>query len=705
MFGHYKSIFSLSIAVLIFASCAQNSLLDGSQDPHLWLEEIEGEKALDWVKAQNKETLSEITKSERFKKMEQSSLQILQATDKIPMVAMKGKYLYNFWQDKNNVRGLWRRTTLASYKQKNPKWEVVLDLDKLAKQENENWVFKGAECLAPEYQKCLLSLSRGGKDASEVREFDVFKKSFVKNGFHLKEAKSFVDWIDENTVFVATDFGAKSLTDSGYPRILKVWKRGTALDQAKTVFEGDQKDMMVAGRGVDYADGRIAVVHQMVDIFSSKKWVYKKGELQALPVPVSAELVGFFKGYYIFNLRKQWSVGSTQYRQGSLVAVSQKVVANKKVTPSDVQVIFLKNKKSSILNTALLKDKILVNTLEDVQGRLYQVTLQKDQFQNPLQMNLARAGSHLALSATSVYKNDFFFSLQDFLSPEALYHYRAETSSASQLKTLNSRFNNKGMVVRQKWAKSQDGTMVPYFLVGKESQIKKGNAPTLLYAYGGFQISLTPTYKPLVGKLWLEKGGLYVLANIRGGGEFGPSWHQSALKLKRQKAYDDFIAVAEDLIQNKVTTSKKLAIQGGSNGGLLVGAVMAQRPDLYGAVLCHVPLLDMLRYSQLLAGASWMAEYGDPSNPKERDFLKTISPYHNIHENKHYPDLFLMTSTKDDRVHPGHARKMAAKMKALGHKDVYYYENTEGGHAASANLKQQAKMRALSYEFLFKTIY
>ncbi len=705
MFGSCKTIFALIFAMFISAGCAQNSLLDGSRDPHLWLEEVEGKKALNWVETQNKETLGEMTKNERFRNMEQASLKILQATDKIPSVSMEGKYLNNFWQDAKHVRGLWRRTTLESYKQKNPKWEVVLDLDKLAKQENENWVFKGGNCLAPEYKKCLLSLSRGGKDASVVREFDASKKSFVKNGFYLKEAKSAIDWIDENTVFVGTDFGANTLTDSGYPKIIKLWKRGTPLEQAKTLYMGNQKDMVARGYGIDYVGGRLAVVEQLENFFSSKKWIYKEGKLQSLPIPDSAELVGFFQGYFIVDLKNDWSVGSANYKQGSLVGVSQKVLANQKVEPSDVQVIFLKNKKSSILHTAILKDKILINTLEDVQGRLYQVTLQKGQFQNPRQMNLAPKGSHLALSATSVFKNDFFFSLQDFLNPEALHYYNDKNSSSSKIKTLSSRFNNKGMVVRQKWAKSKDGTMVPYFLVGKESQIKKGNAPTLLYAYGGFQVSLTPTYKPLVGKLWLEKGGLYVLANIRGGGEFGPSWHQSALKLKRQKAYDDFIAVAEDLIQNKVTTSKKLAIQGGSNGGLLVGAVMAQRPDLYGAVLCHVPLLDMLRYSQLLAGASWMAEYGDPRNPKERDFLKTISPYHNISEKPEYPDLFLMTSTKDDRVHPGHARKMAAKMKALGHDNVFYYENTEGGHAASANLQQQAKMRALSYEFLFKTIY
>jgi len=705
MLTRNQYLFCVSTALFLFFGCAQNSLLDGSQDPHLWLEEVEGQKALNWVEAQNKETLKEITKSTRFKKMEQTSLKILQATDKIPMVSMEGHYLHNFWQDEKHVRGLWRRTTLESYRQKNPKWEVILDLDKLAEKDKENWVFKGSNCLAPEYKKCLVTLSRGGKDASVVREFDSFKKSFVKNGFSLKEAKSAIDWIDEDTVFVGTDFGPNTLTDSGYPRILKVWKRGTPLEQAKTLVEGNQKDMVVRGLGLDYVGGRLPVVEQLENFFSSKKWVYKKGQLQILPIPESAELVGFFRDYFIVDLKNEWKVGATQYNQGSLVAVSQGVLDKKRVTPSDVQVLFLKNAKSSILHTAILKDKILINTLEDVQGRLYQVTFQKGRFQNPKQMNLARKGSHLGLSATNVYKNDFFFTLQDFLNPESLHHFEDKTASASQLKTLSSRFNNKGMVVRQKWAKSKDGTLVPYFLVGKESQIKKGNAPTLLYAYGGFQVSLTPTYKPLVGKLWLEKGGLYVLANIRGGGEFGPSWHQSALKLNRQKAYDDFIAVAEDLIQNKVTTSKKLAIQGGSNGGLLVGAVMAQRPDLYGAVLCHVPLLDMLRYSQLLAGASWMAEYGDPRNPKERDFLKTISPYHNIHEKTQYPDLFIMTSTKDDRVHPGHARKMAAKMKALGNDNVFYYENTEGGHAASANLKQQAKMRALSYEFLFKTIY
>jgi prolyl oligopeptidase len=690
---------------LLIASCAERNYQSDYKDPYLWLEEIEGPKALDWVKEQNSKTLGAITQNERFKRMQDDSLEILQAKDKIPYVSMMGDHLYNFWQDDKHVRGLWRRTTIASYKQKNPQWEVLIDLDQLAAKEKENWVYKGSNCLAPKYQRCLINLSRGGKDAKVVREFDVKTKSFVKNGFELPEAKSWVDWADQDSLFVATELGANSLTESGYPRIVKLWQRGQKLDGAKKIFEGNKKDMVSHAHRLDYSGGHLHMVSQVVSFFSSKNWLYQNGKLLEIPVPESAKILGFSNDHFIVELRQPWKVDKSQLEQGSLIAVSQRVVANKKVSAQDVQKIFTKDDKSSILVAAVVKDKILVNTLENVLGQVYSIQFKGGRFQPPQKMNLVSGGRHLQLASLSVDKNDFFYNVTDFINPDSLYYYDAKKSSGQLVKSLKPRFNNQGMVVRQQWAQSKDGTKVPYFLVGKKDVIQKGKAPTLLYGYGGFEVSLTPSYKPLVGKLWLEQGGLYVLANIRGGGEFGPQWHQAALQLNRQKAYDDFIAVAEDLIAKGTTNKDRLAIQGGSNGGLLVGAVMTQRPDLFKAVLCHVPLLDMLRYSQLLAGASWIAEYGDPRESKYRDFLSTISPYHNIKEGQSYPHLFLMTSTKDDRVHPGHARKMAAKMTSLGHSKLFYYENTEGGHAASANLKQQAKMRALSYEFLYKTIF
>ncbi len=692
------------LILLILVSCAGHQVrLDGQNDPHLWLENVEGEKALSWVKKQNEKTLQEITASDRYKSLEKNALEILQAKDKIPFVDIKGDYLYNFWQDDKHVRGLWRRTTLNSYKRKRPRWETVLDLDRLSKKEKENWVFKGANCRPPQYQRCLLRLSRGGKDAVEVREFDTKRKAFVKKGFYLREAKSWVDWLDGNHIFVATNEGAESLTESGYPRLVKVWKRGTPLSQAKLVLEAKKTDM--GGFAQTFVDdsGKTALLGRWETFFTKSMFVYENGKSLSIPLQDSAEIHGLFKNHFIVELRKDWTVDEKVYPSGSLIAVARRVVKNKKVQASDVQSLFAPDAKSSILRIAISKDKVLINALESVTGKIFAVGWERDGFAKA-KLIPVKDNAHVTLSSVSPYKSDFFFTLTGFLSPDALYLHSAKSQANQKLKSLPSKFSSKGMTVKQVWATSKDGTQVPYFLIGRSDVIESGKAPTLLYGYGGFEISLTPRYKPVVGKLWLENGGLYVMANIRGGGEFGPKWHQSALKTKRHKAYDDFIAVGEDLIKRGTTTKEKLAIQGGSNGGLLVGAVMTRRPDLFKAVLCHVPLLDMIRYSQLLAGASWVGEYGDPKKSDMKNYLLGYSPYHNVSKDEDYPELFLMTSTKDDRVHPGHARKMAAKMMSQGHKNIRYYENTEGGHAASANLKQKARMRALSYEFLYKTI-
>ena len=698
----YLTLIFLALNLSFCATQSTNQDL-GKDDPNLWLENIEGEKALSWVKSQNTKTLDQVTHTKRYKTMEKQALEILQAKDKIPYVSMMGHQLYNFWQDKKNVRGLWRRTTLKNYKMKNPKWEVVLDLDELGKKEKENWVFKGANCLAPDFKRCLMNLSRGGKDAVVVREFDTVAKKFVSGGFELPEAKTWSDWIDKDHIFVATQFDKDSLTESGYSRIVKIWKRGTPLTQAREVLKGPKSDMAAFGQTFHTPEEKVTLVSRWETFYTTSTQVYRDGKLLPLPVPKSASLVGYFKGAFLLELRKDWKEGDLDFKQGWVVAIDKKVVENQAVTKKDVQVLYKPTQSTSVLRIATTSNRILLNTLENVTGKIYEIE-KTDKGFSPIKPFRMQANTHLTLAATDSFHKDFFFRRSGFLNPDSLYHFNGSQKTMSKIKSLPAKFNGKGMIVKQMWAKSKDGTPVPYFVVGKNSVIKKGNAPTLLYGYGGFEVSLTPSYKPLVGKLWLEKGGVYVMANIRGGGEFGPRWHQAALKTNRQKAYDDFIAVGEDLVKNKLTTKEKLAIQGGSNGGLLVGAVMTQRPDLFKAVLCHVPLLDMIRYSQLLAGASWMAEYGDPRKQEMRDYLLSYSPYHNLSAEKKYPELFLMTSTKDDRVHPGHARKMAAKMMNMGHKNILYYENTEGGHAASANLKQKARMGALTYEFLFKTI-
>ncbi len=700
-----KSIFQSLAVLFFFAACSTSQVsLDGKDDPNLWLENVEGEKALNWVDSQNKKTLSDITKSDRYKNLESNALKILQAKDKIPNVSMRGDYLYNFWQDDKHVRGLWRRTRLKSYQSKNPNWETVLDLDQLAKKEKENWVFKGAKCRAPYYDLCLLTLSRGGKDASVIREFNAITKKFVNNGFNLKEAKSWVGWIDRNHIFVATDFGEGTLTESGYPRLVKVWTRGTEISRAKTVREAKTTDMAAFGETHVDSSGSSSLVATWETFYTTTMALYRGGKTYEVPLPKSAKVVGMFKKHFLVELRKPWKIEGTEYSGGSLLAVKEDVALRKSVTAKDVTLLFKQSNTTSILTTATTKDSVLINALDNVTGKIFEVPFVDNKFAQAKEVPFKK-NTHVVLSAASPFKNDFFFKVSGFLNPDSLYYYNNSTKKHSKVKSLPAKFKSDGMEVQQKWAVSQDGTKIPYFLIGKKEVLKKGNAPTLLYGYGGFEISLTPTYKPVVGKLWLEKGGVYAMANIRGGGEFGPRWHQAALKKNRQRAYDDFIAVGEDLVKNGVSSKDKLAIQGGSNGGLLVGAVMTQRPDLFKAVLCHVPLLDMVRYSQLLAGASWVGEYGDPKNPEMLDYLLTYSPYHNIDPNKKYPELFLLTSTKDDRVHPGHARKFAARMMKLGHKNVHYYENTEGGHAATANLKQKARMRALTYEFLFKTLY
>lgn len=694
------------LSLLLVSSCVQKDKKDledlGKEDPYLWLEEVEDKKALAWTQQKSKATLAKMTQGERYKKLEKEALKILQSPQKIPYVKQQGSYLYNFWKDKKNVRGVWRRTTMSEYRKRNPKWEILLDVDQLAQQEKENWVYKGAKCLAPAYISCLVTLSRGGKDAATVREFDMRSKKFVKNGFSLPEAKTWVDWFDKDNIFVATNYGSGTLTESGYPRLVKLWSRGTDLKKAKLLMEVDKKDIATSAYSLTHREGSLAIVRRWKTFFTADYFLYSNGQLKRLPLPDHIEIAGYLRDHFIIGLRKPWKINGKEFATGSLVAVHHSVVNKKEVAAKDVVEIMRNSSKTSIQSAHVLRDAILVSVLENVRGEVYRINFNKG-FAKPKKIELVK-GAHHTIVSSSPLKNDFFFLTDGFLQPKSFYYYNASLDKTSQLRSLSDHFNSKEMVVQQRWATSQDGTKVPYFLVGKKSQINKGNAPTLLYGYGGFEAPMLPKYSAITGKLWLERGGLYVLANIRGGGEFGPKWHQAALKKNRHKAYDDFIAVAEDIIAKKITNKNKLAIRGRSNGGLLTGAIMTRRPDLFGAVLSIVPLLDMIRYSQLLAGASWMGEYGDPRDPDMREYLLSYSPYHNVDKNRSYPEVFFLTSTKDDRVHPGHARKMAAKMIDQGHK-VHYFEKNDGGHKGDVNLQKLAQWQALTYEFLYKSIY
>jgi len=684
------SILLLSLFWILYLNAQEE------EDPYLWLEEILGQRALEWVKIQNQESTSKLEAVPVFKSIYEKTLEILNSPARIPYVSIYGNYLYNFWRDSEHPRGIWRRTTFEEYKKKEPKWEVILDIDRLAKDENENWVWRGAQLLYPDYSRALIMLSRGGADASVVREFDISTKSFVKDGFQLPEAKSRVSWIDINSLFVGTDFGPGSLTTSGYPRIVKIWKRGTPLNEAKTIYEGKTTSVSAAGYRLFSEEGNIDFIVESPTFFTNIYHILKDGELIKLDIPADAEIESYFKGNFLIRLKSDWNSGNKTYKQGSLIAGKMEDILSGK---KDFKVVFEPTSFSSIQEISRTKNYLLVNILDNVVSRLYRFSMDAKGNWVKKEIILGDKGT-ISISSTDEKRDDFFLNYENFLTPSALYLVNGKTLKIEKIKSMPEFFDSSSYKVLQYKALSKDGTSVPYFVVMGKNTKFNGENPTLLYGYGGFEIALRPSYLSTVGVAWLENGGVYAVANIRGGGEFGPKWHQAALKKNRHKAFEDFIAVAEDMIKRKITSPQKLGIMGGSNGGLLVGSVSMMRPDLFKAVVCQVPLLDMKRYSKLLAGASWIDEYGDPDDPDMWEYIKTYSPYHNVKKDVKYPKIFFTTSTRDDRVHPGHARKMTAKMKDMGH-EVYYYENTEGGHAGAANNQQRAYITALSYSFLY----
>lgn len=668
------------------------------KDPYLWLEDVTGEKALNWVKGQNN-SVAEITKGEGFAALKDRLLKILDSDERIPMVGKDGDYYYNFWREAKHKRGLWRRTTLEDYRKAKPNWEIVLDLDALADAEKENWVWKGAQFLRPNYDKVLISLSRGGADATVVREFDPKTKQFVKDGFYLPEAKSRLSWRGPDSVFVGTDFGKGSLTHSGYPRIVKEWKRGTPLSEAKLVFEGKPEDVSV-GAFMDLTKGFEREFVMRGETFWKSQMYQRKGDkLIKIDKPDDAS-AGIHRDLLFITLRSDWKVGDKTYPAGALLVTNfDDFMAGKR----NFDVLFEPTERKSLAGYSPTKNHIILNELDNVQSRLYVLTRKDGKWTRedlPGAPKFSTANAHAIDPDES---DDYFMTVADYLTPSSLHYGSLGKGAAEKIKETPSFFKSEGLQVTQHEAISKDGTRVPYFQVSRSNIELNGNNPTLLYGYGGFRIPMVPNYQAGTGAAWLEKGGVYVVANIRGGGEFGPKWHDSALKANRPRAYEDFIAVAEDLQKRKVTSPKHLGVMGGSNGGLLVGNMLTMRPDLFGAVVCQVPLLDMQRYHKLLAGASWVAEFGDPDNPKEWEFVKTFSPYHNVAKDTKYPRTLFTTSTRDDRVHPAHARKMVAKMRDMGH-DVLYYENIEGGHGGAANNDQAAFMQALAYAFLWNQL-
>ena len=667
-------------------------------DPYLWLEDVTGERALAWVRERNAATEAALAATPEFRRLEGEIREILDSDARIPGVTKIGAHYYNFWRDARHERGLWRRTTLAEYRKAQPAWETVLDLDALNAAEKENWVWHGADCLAPDYTRCLVALSRGGADADVTREFDLVTKSWVQDGFHRPEAKGGLAWIDRDNVYVYTDFGAGTTSSSGYPLVVKQWRRGTPLARAEVVYRGQPGDMYIAARRQHTPGFQRDFVDRTIAFYDDELYLRERdGRLRKVDAPNSAAK-RVHREWLTLELREPLTVNGRTHAAGSLLAARfDDYMAGKR----DLHVLFEPTATTSLAGYTWTRNHLVLNVLDDVKSRLRVLTPASGAWRRGDFVGAPVIGTVSVQAVDEDESDAVWLSATDYLTPSTLA--LADIGATPEvLKRMPAYFDAAGLVTEQHFATSADGTRVPYFLVRRRDRALDGTAPTLLYGYGGFEVSLTPGYSATVGKGWLERGGVYAVANIRGGGEYGPRWHQAALKENRRRAYEDFAAVARDLVARGVTSQRHLGVQGGSNGGLLTGNMLTQYPELIGAAVVQVPLLDMKRYSHLLAGASWMAEYGDPDT-KDWEYIRTFSPYHLFDERRDYPPTLITTSTRDDRVHPGHARKMAARMLDAG-KPVFYYENIEGGHGGAANNAQAAHMSALAFAFLWRTL-
>jgi prolyl oligopeptidase len=677
------------MAMTVAAAAAQQA------DPFIWLEEVEGRRALEWVESRNAATVAELTAHPLYRPLFERTVQILDSNERIAFPSILGDRLYNFWQDAAQPRGVWRRTSWESYLSGQPAWETVLDIDALAAAESVPWAFGGATCLAPDYRLCLVRLSRGGADAVEVREFDVDTRRFIEGGFRLAEAKQSVAWAGADALLVAGDFGAGSMTTSGYARSARLWRRGTPVTSAQVLFEAPADDMGVWVSSLRTADRSYEMVIHRPNFYEGTVSVLNDGRLTKIDVPLDADTY-MLRDRLLVYIRSPWEIGGRSFGAGSLLDIGADDFLGGK---RDFTLVLQPAERQTIEGISTTRDYLLVSMLDNVRGELRRYRPENGRWTHET-VPAPELGS-IGITSTSPLTNRYFFSYSGFTQPSTLYV--SHDDGIREVRRLPAMYNASGLVVEQHEARSKDGTRIPYFIVHREGMAKDGRNPTLLYAYGGFEVSMLPSYSSVTGASWLERGGVYVVANIRGGGEFGPAWHRSALKQHRQLAYDDFIAVSEDLIARGIASPSTLGIMGGSNGGLLMGVAMTQRPDLYNAIVVQVPLLDMQRYNKLLAGASWMAEYGNPDIPEEWEFISRYSPYHNVKADARYPKVMFTTTTRDDRVHPGHARKMAALMESLGH-EFYYFENTEGGHGAGVTSEQRAKMSALTFTYLWQRL-
>ena len=670
-------------------------------DPYIWLEQVSSPQALDWVKTENARALSVLEADPRFAGLQAEALKIGEATDKVPVPQLIHGQVYNFWQDATHVRGIWRTTSLADFKNAAPAWRTVIDLDALSTAEKANWVWKGADCEPVAEQRCLVHLSDGGEDAVTVREFDLKAGAFVPGGFTLPISKQDSSWVDADTLLVARDWGPGTMTASGYAFVVKRLKRGQPLSAAVEVFRGQSSDVLVgAASFVDAGGHRLTLILRRVSFFEGETYAVTAKGVVKLDLPAKSDPVGLVDGKLIVRVNQPWTpAGGAAVPTGSIVAVDAAALATGK--PARPVLVFAPGPRQSVDEVDVSKSRVVAAIYDNVRGRALSFALVNGVWAAtpvPLPDNVS-----VGLVSTERSSDAMYLRVAGFLDPTTIWQGDAASATAAIVKTLPARFDASRDVVEQFEVTSKDGTKIPYFVVHRRDIVLDGSTPMFLTAYGGFQVSRTPAYEPVGGKLWIERGGAYALANIRGGGEFGPAWHEAGLKTNRQRIYDDFAAVGEDMIARKITSPRRLGIAGGSNGGLLMGVEMIQRPDLWHAVYIGVPLLDMLRFEQIAAGASWVGEYGSVSVPAERAFLASISPYNTLQPGGKYPEPLIFTTTKDDRVGPVHARKFAARMKEFG-LPYLYYENTEGGHSPGANLKQTAHSQALEWVYFMRKL-
>jgi prolyl oligopeptidase len=694
-------IFSMSLSgVLLFAAAAAQA--PEPSDPYIWLEDVHGDRAMEWVKAENAKTSAVLDTDALFQKLFSDAKTIAESKDRIPQPNLLHGAIYNFWQDAEHVHGIWRRTNLADYQTARPHWQTVIDLDALSKAENANWFWKGARCAEPSQRRCMVALSDGGEDATTLREFDLDSRQFVDGGLSFPRGKQSYAWETEDTLLAAREWTAGELTQSGYPYVVKRIKRGASLPEATEIFRGTADDVMVTPFALSDDTGhRAAFVRRAVSFFEYEHYLLAGNSLKKLALPLKCNVIGMLRGQLIVDVNEDWKLGGTSLPEGSLIALDLAAV---KADPAHLHpvTIYKPSDRQALASAELTRNHVLVHVLDEVNGRAYSYTMNSRHRWTRAPLPIPNNAS-VDLAATDAHSDTAFVSIAGFLSPTRLMLVDLNKNTLTEAKSLPAKFDASKDVVEQFQATSSDGTKIPYFIVHPAHLKMDGGTPTIIYAYGGFQSSQTPNYSADLGKLWLERGGAYVLANIRGGGEFGPAWHEAGLKTKRQRIYDDFAAVAQDLIAKGFTTPAHLGIRGGSNGGLLMGVEFTQHPEMWAAVDIGVPLLDMLRFEQIAAGSSWVGEYGSVTKPDERAFLASISPYNNLKSDVHYPQAFIWTTTKDDRVGPQHARKFAAKLSSLG-VPYYYYEVIEGGHGSGSTPAEHAQMAAREYAYFARKL-